>query len=276
MSKTETQSDALSAERRLFITAVANLELRKKFGDEGFRLDLERDELEALIEMAERVSRLNAENKALRARLEEQAFVPPGFALVPVEPTKEMVAAACRDHGYPGGSRSAYVLGYRSMLAAAPQAPTAPSEGLAADVEALLTLLEGHEWAEHCTKTPLGQRLEAAITELHNEIHAAKENNDVADTLLKRATELHEKGFMPWVEAEELALSEIGIEEAAIDELIGECTQRAFDDDFFLTGVDEVRAFMRAALVHQGMLHSGLYFALAEAPQAAAKTGDAA
>lgn len=70
MSKTETQSDALTAERRLFITAVANLELRKKFGDEGFRLDLERDELEALIEVAERVSRLDAENKALRARLE--------------------------------------------------------------------------------------------------------------------------------------------------------------------------------------------------------------
>lgn len=70
MSKTETQSEALNAERRLSITAVANLELRKKFGDEGFRLDLERDELEALIEMAERVSRLNAENKDLRARLE--------------------------------------------------------------------------------------------------------------------------------------------------------------------------------------------------------------
>ena len=54
-------------------------------------------------------------------------------------------------------------------------APAAPAEGLAADVEAVLTLLEEHEWAEHCTKTPLGQRLEAAITELHNEIHAAEE-----------------------------------------------------------------------------------------------------
>lgn len=73
MSKTETQSEALTAERRLFITAVANLELRKKFGDEGFRLDLERDELEALIEMLEMVSRLDAENKALRAQLEAPA-----------------------------------------------------------------------------------------------------------------------------------------------------------------------------------------------------------
>lgn len=74
MSKTETQSEALTAERRLFITAIANLELRKKFGDEGFRLDLERDELEALIEMAERASRLDAENKALRDALDAVAM----------------------------------------------------------------------------------------------------------------------------------------------------------------------------------------------------------
>lgn len=66
--------------------------------------------------------------------------------------------------------------GYEARyLYTAPQAPAAPSDGLAADVEAVLTLLEEHEWAEHCTKTPLGQRLEAAITELHNEIHAAED-----------------------------------------------------------------------------------------------------
>ncbi|MCO5338596.1 hypothetical protein [Delftia tsuruhatensis] len=67
----------------------------------------------------ETIRQLEAQNKDLRERLEAPAVVPFGFALVPVEPTKEMVAAACRDHGYPGGSRSAYVLGYRSMLAAA-------------------------------------------------------------------------------------------------------------------------------------------------------------
>lgn len=50
-----------------------------------------------------------------------------GWKLVPMEPTAEMVAAACRDHGYPGGTRSVYVLGYRSMLAAAPQASAAPA-----------------------------------------------------------------------------------------------------------------------------------------------------
>lgn len=126
MSKTETQSDALTAERRLFITAVVNLELRKKFGDEGFRLDLERDELEALIEMGERASRLDAENKALRARLEIDPSHPvdgiaardetirqleaqmrallgemDAYALVPKEPSDAMRRAAQKaDHDH--------------------------------------------------------------------------------------------------------------------------------------------------------------------------------
>lgn len=44
-----------------------------------------------------------------------------GWKLVPVEPTKEMVAAACREHGYPGGNRRVYALGYRAMLNAVPE-----------------------------------------------------------------------------------------------------------------------------------------------------------
>lgn len=42
------------------------------------------------------------------------------------------------------------------------------------DVIALLGLLEVGEWAEGCTKTPLGKRLEAAITDLHSDIHDAR------------------------------------------------------------------------------------------------------
>lgn len=45
--------------------------------------------------------------------------VPDGFALVPVEPTKEMIDRACADHGYPGGNRWIYRDGYKSMLDAA-------------------------------------------------------------------------------------------------------------------------------------------------------------
>lgn len=46
--------------------------------------------------------------------------VPEGWKLVPVEPTKAMVDAACEKHGYPCGDRYIYAKGYRSMLAAAP------------------------------------------------------------------------------------------------------------------------------------------------------------
>ena len=41
---------------------------------------------------------------------------------------------------------------------------------LETDVAAVCQLLEDREWAEHCTTTKLGQRLESAVTDLHNQI----------------------------------------------------------------------------------------------------------
>lgn len=43
------------------------------------------------------------------------------------------------------------------------------AEAIVADVEEIIGLLAEREWAEHCTKTDIGKRLEEAITELHNE-----------------------------------------------------------------------------------------------------------
>lgn len=43
------------------------------------------------------------------------------------------------------------------------------AEAIVADVEEVINLLSEREWAEHCTKTDTGKRLEEAITELHNE-----------------------------------------------------------------------------------------------------------
>ncbi|ADE87943.1 conserved phage protein [Escherichia phage vB_EcoM_ECO1230-10] len=42
------------------------------------------------------------------------------------------------------------------------------------DVRNVVVLLENNEWAEHCTKTELGQRLESEITRLHNWLSAQK------------------------------------------------------------------------------------------------------
>lgn len=45
----------------------------------------------------------------------------------------------------------------------------APAGRLAADIEAACTLLEAKEYAEHWATTGLGKRLEAALTEVHND-----------------------------------------------------------------------------------------------------------
>lgn len=66
--------------------------------------------------------------------------------------------------------------------------------------------------------------------------------------LLKRAEELHLKAGMPWNEAEQLALSEAGIGDPELDELIGECAQLGLDT--LLATEDELRTFARALLVH--------------------------
>ncbi|TSB27321.1 hypothetical protein FOT43_14535 [Serratia marcescens] len=41
-----------------------------------------------------------------------------------------------------------------------------PATALSEDVESVVGLLESGEWAEHCTSTVLGQRLESAVTAL--------------------------------------------------------------------------------------------------------------
>lgn len=66
--------------------------------------------------------------------------------------------------------------------------------------------------------------------------------------LQARAIALHEKTFMPWDQAAELALSESGIGEAELDELIDEATPTIITT---ILDKHEVRGFARAILVHQ-------------------------
>lgn len=68
----------------------------------------------------------------------------------------------------------------------------------------------------------------------------------------QRAIELVEKAGMPWQEAEELALTEFGIEGADIKELQGECS----GSDFLVC--DDIPALIRSVLVHgAGLLARG-------------------
>ena len=79
--------------------------------------------------------------------------------------------------------------------------------------------------------------------------------------LLNRAEALHLNTGMHWREAERLALSEIGVDDAAIVELVGECA--TLGTESLLTG-DEICDFARAVLVHG----SALQVALTEGDQA--------
>ena len=79
--------------------------------------------------------------------------------------------------------------------------------------------------------------------------------------LLDRAEALHLNARMHWREAERLALSEVGIDDAAIVELVGECLTLGAES--LLTG-DELSEFARAVLVHG----SGLMVALPASDQA--------
>lgn len=73
------------------------------------------------------------------------------------------------------------------------------------------------------------------------------------NSILSRVEELHNKAFMPWREAEHLALSEAGIGNSKIDELIGECSSSPV---VTLLDDEEVREFVRSILVHSGSLYT--------------------
>lgn len=69
--------------------------------------------------------------------------------------------------------------------------------------------------------------------------------------LLDRAEALYLNTGMNWGESRRLALSEAGIDDAAIEELCGECA--SLGTETLLTG-DEIRDFARAVLVHGSAL----------------------
>lgn len=71
--------------------------------------------------------------------------------------------------------------------------------GLDSDVFNVVQLLTSHEWADHCTSTQLGQRLESAVTDLHNQHSKTREE-------LEKAL-----GFLSWVRHEYQQSGQIGV-----------------------------------------------------------------
>lgn len=65
---------------------------------------------------------------------------------------------------------SGMIAAFEIMLTASGMLQRAEAaEAIVSDVKEIICLLSEREWAEHCTKTETGKRLEELITELHDE-----------------------------------------------------------------------------------------------------------
>ena len=101
--------------------------------------------------VAHLIAAQSAEIEALRAEVEKlQRAVPPGYALVPVEPTEDMQMAGDLVPPYPGdegfGSQPDTLNIYRAMLAAAPKVePVAQGDAEQRDEALLRQALEALE-----------------------------------------------------------------------------------------------------------------------------------
>jgi hypothetical protein len=72
--------------------------------------------------------------------------------------------------------------------------------------------------------------------------------------LQQRAVELNDKAGMPWSDAEKLALSEQGVDDAQLRELIGNCALHGLET--LLASPEDLMEYTRAVLVHGSVLLS--------------------
>jgi|GEM_PF-4001697 len=114
MSKTETQSEALK------LSALLNVAMAFDHGRIGTDRRFVEMDANVAASIDTELRRLDAENKALRERLEATA-APAGWKLVPEKPTDAMLGAAQKAWLADPLRRSSTL--YAAALAAAPQAP---------------------------------------------------------------------------------------------------------------------------------------------------------
>lgn len=149
-----------------------------------------------------------------------------------------------------------------AMAAALSASPAAPEQASGEHPVTLTDVLQKrcYEWGvywrssdAHGVKLTTEQALELLRDALGVEVEIAATPTAepaveaVADGLLKRAVDLHEKSGMPWAEAEELALSEAGIEDRHIDELTGNTDHATICS---LLSKEDVREFTRTILIY--------------------------
>jgi hypothetical protein len=76
----------------------------------------------------------------------------------------------------------------------------------------------------------------------------------VGNSLMQRTLDLHNRCSMPWSEAAKLSLSEVGIDDARVHELAGNCSDTPMAT---LLNPDEIQDFTRSLLIYgSDLLHA--------------------
>ena len=76
----------------------------------------------------------------------------------------------------------------------------------------------------------------------------------VVNSLMQRTLDLHNRCSMPWSDAAKLSLSEVGIDDARVHELAGNCSDTPMAT---LLNPDEIQDFTRSLLIYgSDLLHA--------------------
>ena len=119
--------------------------------------------------------------------------------------------------------------------------------GVDDDVRSVVSLLESNEWAEHCTKTDLGQRLESEITRLVGHVQPVPVVSDAAPSLnaMMRALDaFYADGYVPeraMLAAFRILLADVRGQKQEVYN-IGEATMLHIFTDTGMTDVSDMQA----------------------------------
>jgi hypothetical protein len=96
--------------------------------------------------------------------------------------------------------------------------------------------------------------VDKAITVAKQALEQPAPVQPVVNSLMQRTLDLHNKFSMPWSEAAKLSLSELGIDDARVRELAGNCSDTPMAT---LLNPDEIQDFTRSLLIYgSDLLHA--------------------
>ena len=136
--------------------------------------------------------------------------------------------------------------------------------------EALQTVLEALEFCDQVYGSEGSYQyfsqamVDKAITVAKQALAQPAPVQPVVNSLMQRTLDLHNRCSMPWSDAAKLSLSEVGIDDARVRELAGNCSDTPMAT---LLNPDEIQDFTRSLLIYgSDLLHAATKPAAQPAP----------